>query len=151
MPPPGMGPGGMVPPRAPVGPVPGGPPPPPPGMSMPPPPPPLGGLGPASPLAGMLADLSASLTPGWQAVDMAVRCLRVALRAEDMQRAEKVVAVLQSQVNVLTKLISAYTAGTASGVSEPSTLGRADEAAPPTTPEADAQPASASLSEGSDD
>lgn len=100
----------------------------------------------------MLADLPTNLTPGWQCVDMAVRCLRTGLRAEDMQRAEKVVAVLQSVVNSLTKLLSAYTAGTPSGSAEPSTAAGRAEGPPPSSDaagDADSQP-SASSSEATD-
>ena len=89
----------------------------------------------------MLSDLPTNLSPGWQAVDMAIRCLRTALRAEDMQKAPKVVAALQSVQNVCNKLLSAYTSGTTSGNATPeaSTQGPAPDSAP-SSPDADAQP-----------
>src|SRR5271165_197544 len=109
-----LGPGGGGPPlpRPPMGAPPGMPPPPGPPMGGPPPPaapppqpPPQGGLGPASPLAGMLSDLSASMGPGWQSVDMGIRCLKVALRSEDFQKLPSVVAAVQSCMNQLTTLV----------------------------------------------
>ncbi len=106
----------------------------------PPPPPPIGGLGPASPLLGMLSDLPTNLSPGWQSVDMAIRCLRTALRSEDMQRAEKVVAALQSVMSVLTKLLSAYTSGTSNGAAGgPERAGGGEPAS-----DADSQPSATS-------
>lgn len=100
------------------------------------------GLGPQSPLVGMLSDLPTSLTPGWQAVDMAVRCLKTALRAAEMQKMPHVVALLQRSVNELTKLESAYTSGTASGSSGAEAVqeGSGDET-PPENSTADSQPA----------
>jgi hypothetical protein len=126
---------------------------PPPGAMPPAPmPPPMGGngLGPGSPLQGMLSDLPTNLTPGWQAVDMAVRCLRTALRAEDMQKSERVVAVLQSQSNTLSKLLSAYTSGTASGNAEPSAGDTAEGSLSP-NPDADSQPSASSSSDSGGD
>lgn len=110
---------------------------------MPPPPPPTmgGGLG---PFVAQLADLPAHLSTGWQCVDLMIRFGRTALRSPDMQHADKVIAVLQSQVSVLTKLLAAYTGG-AEG--SPNAATRADEAPPPAAPDADAQPASASSEE----
>jgi len=156
MPPPMPGPGGIAPPRPPLSMVPEGAPPPmqpgqaPPGPPMAPPaPPPMGGLGPASPLVGMLSDLPTNLTPGWQCVDMSIRCLRTALRSADMQRAEKVVAALQSVLNVQTKLLSAYTAGAPSGGADATPSASADDGGGgQPNGDADSQPSSASMTAG---
>lgn len=112
---------------------------------MPPPPPPAGGLGPASPLVGMLSDLPTDLTPGWQAIDMAIRCLRTAMRSSDMQKIEKVVAVIQSVHNTLNKLLTAYTnPGSSSGNAAPEASLSSPELgdSSPGSHDADAQPAS---------
>lgn len=110
----------------------------------------MGGLGPAaSPFAGMLADLPATMPPGWQSVDLAVRALKTAMRAADMQKAEKVVAVLQSVTNTLEKLVSAYTKGTA-GASASSMTSTAESAVgSPPAADADAQPSASADSEES--
>jgi hypothetical protein len=148
MPPGPQGPGGaMVPPRPPMGP-PGAPPaPPPPGGlpppgAPPPPPPPQGGPGPASsPLAGMLSDLSASMSPGWQAVDMATRCLKTALRAPEFQEIPAVVAHLQSHLNGINVLVTAYTTGEAGASASTAGLSKdsANDGAAPSS-DADSQP-----------
>lgn len=138
---PGPGQGGMPPPRPPMGAPPGMPPPPPPPAAMPPPPPPptsgVGGLGPASPIAGLFSDLSPHMGPGWQQVDLAVRAIRTALRSTDFQKIPAVVAVLQSVLNTMTELLSHYTSGT-SGASAPGPKPRSEERAGGESPSADA-------------
>lgn len=96
----------------------------------------------------MLSDLPSNLTPGWQCVDMAIRCLRTGLRAQEMQKAPKVVAALSSVLGVLTKLLSAYTTGSASSDGGSTTPGmsaaqQGAEGSPPST-DADAQPSASS-------
>lgn len=99
----------------------------------------------------MLSDLPTNLTPGWQAIDMAIRCLRVALRAKDMQRSGEVVAAIQSVMNALNKMLSAYTSpGTTGSVAE-SAQEAATTDASASSPDADAQPPSGSSSEASSD
>lgn len=119
--PPLTGPGGE-----PQRPTPGGP-----GMPMqrpspmmpqqaPPPPPPSGpggGMGPASALSGMLSDLDARLGNGWQQLDLASRCLASALRSTDFQQTPAIVAVIQSQKNVLNQLLATQTTGTSGAAS----------------------------------
>jgi hypothetical protein len=154
-PPPGAPGAGGPPPRPPIGPPPGGgPPPPPPGLppqgpppGAPPPPPPsgAGGLGPNSPFGGMLSDLSPSMGPGWQAVDLAIRALKTGLRSTDFQKTPAVVAVLQSVLNTCTELLSHYTSGQAGATpSATPSKGEGSDSASPSA-DADAQPA-ASLS-----
>jgi hypothetical protein len=147
--PPGLGGGLPPPPRPPMGAPPGmGTPPMPPQAAPPPPPPPpppqgAGGLGPASPLAGLFSDLSPSMGPGWQQVDLAARALKTALRSTDFQKTPAVVAVLQSVLNTVTELVSHYTSGT-SGAKPSSTAsmrpeGRTSEG-DSSSADADAQP-----------
>ncbi len=149
-PPSPAGPPGMVPGRPPIPGPPGmAPPMPPPAMAMPPPPPPPGaatGLGPAANFAGMLSDLSASLTPGQQAIDVAIRALKVAMRSADMQTQMKVVAHLQSATNGLEKILSAYTSGGVGGSAPSEKASPMDAAGQPPSADADAQPAAASSS-----
>jgi hypothetical protein len=85
-----------------------------------PPPGPGGGLGgPSSPFASLLSDVSADLGPGWSAVDIAVRALKIALRSVEFQKMPKVVAQLQSQMNTLNTLVTSYTMGVQSGPATP--------------------------------
>jgi hypothetical protein len=154
--PPPSGPGSGMPLRPPTPGAPGarpGMPPPSPAPQAPPPAPPPpsptgtgspGGLGPAAPLAGMLSDLSPHMGPGWQQIDLSVRCLRTALRSPDFQKMPAVVAVFQSVTNTLTELLSHYTSGT-SGASASSSVPRIQEnSSGGGTPsaDADAQPGS---------
>lgn len=99
----------------------------------------------------MLADLPTNLTPGWQAIDMAIRCLRIALRAKDMQRSGEVVAAVQSVMTVLTKMLSAYTSPGATGPVAESAQEAATTETSPSSPDADAQPPSGTSSEASSD
>lgn len=106
----------------------------------PPPPAPSGGLGPGSPLAGMLSDLSPSMTPGWQSLDLAARALKVALRSVDFQKIPAVVAVVQSVLNTISELISHYQSGTAGGPASKSAAPRAETTPPSPSSDADSQP-----------
>jgi hypothetical protein len=139
-----MRPPGMPPPM-------GAPAPPPPPMGGPPPGG-TGGIGPASAIAAMYADLSPHMGPGWQSIDVAVRAVRIALRSVDFQKTPAVVAVFQSVLNTMTEMLSHYTSGTSGATassdtaprtSEGSSLGEGTESA-----DADAQP---SASAGSSD
>ena len=107
-----------------------------------------GGLGPGAPFAGMLADLPAHLGPGWQSVDIACRAMKIALRSSDFQKLPSVVAVIQSNLNVLTKLMSSYTSGTQGGSSTPMSAASPSpsdaEAASSTAADADSMPAAPS-------
>jgi len=67
-------------------------------------------------MAGMLSDLSPSMSSGWQSLDIATRAMKVALRSVDFQKTPAVVAVIQSQLNTLSELLSHYTSGTAGAV-----------------------------------
>lgn len=122
---------------------------PPPG-GMPPPPqgPPQGatGLGPATALAGLFADLNPTHGPGWQSVDLAIRAVKTALRSSDFQKLPAVVAVMQSVQKTMTELLTAYTSGSS---------GSSASAGPPPAPQdrsqsdtisadADAQPGASS-------
>lgn len=111
------------------------------------PPPQAGGLGPSSPLAGMLSDLSPSMGPGWQSVDLAVRALRVALRSTDFQKSPAVVAVVQSVSNTLAQLVTSHTSGTAEPKKSPPS-GEVSQGSPPSS-DADSQPAMAASGAGS--
>ena len=124
----------------------GAPPMPPQAAPPPPPPPPpqgAGGLGPASPFASLLSDLSSSMGPGWQQVDLAARALKTALRSADFQKTPAVVAVLQSLLNTINELISHYTSGTSgakpSSTASPRFEGRTSEG-DSSSADADAQP-----------
>jgi len=96
----------------------------------------------------MLSDLSPSMSPGWQSVDLAVRALKVALRSEDFQKSPAVVAVVQSVSSTLAELVSHYTTGTA-GASKAPKAEKPSEIAQgePPSSDADAMP---SMSEGSE-
>jgi hypothetical protein len=89
----------------------------------------------------MASDLSPSMGPGWQSVDLASRAIKVALRSTDFQKTPAVVAVMQSVLNTMTELLSHYVSGT-SGASAPgpvpSGADRTDGASP--SSDADAQP-----------
>jgi uncharacterized membrane protein YgcG len=91
----------------------------------PPPPPQMGGPGPNSGLnaflAAFLTDVSASLPPDWQCVDIAATALKIAIRGKSMQKAEKTVAALTSVLHVLTTLLNARVEGSAN--SGPQTSG----------------------------
>ena len=106
------------------------------------------GLGPAAPFSGMLSDLPANLGTGWQSVDIAIRAYKVALSSKDFQKLPTVVAVLQSQLNVLTKLLSSYTSGTqgasTASSSQASPTSTDAEAASNTSADADSMPAAPS-------
>jgi putative IMPACT (imprinted ancient) family translation regulator len=98
----------------------------------------------------MLSDLPTNLTPGWQAVDMSIRCLRTALRSEDFQKAPEVVATVSSVQNVLSKILSAYTSGTTSSGGDSAGQGSTDEGNPSSSADADSMPpASESSSDSS--
>lgn len=161
MPPPTPGPGGSAPPRPPLSVVPGGPPPPgapgPPGPPAGPPPPPPQQQTTPGPnnglnafLAAFLTDVSASLPPDWQCVDIAATALKIAIRGKSMQKAEKTVAALQSVLNVLTTLLNARVEGSASG--GPQTPGVQSNAtssdADTGSADADAQPSAAGETSG---
>jgi hypothetical protein len=90
--------------------------------------PPAGGPGLGNPFAGILSDLSSSLSPEWQSVDLAIRALKVAKRGVGMQKLPAVVAVLTSVQSTLETVLSGYTSGT-SGAAKPSTSG-AERSAP---------------------
>lgn len=157
--PPGLGPArpplSVVPGGAPPGMPPGGPPPPMGGPPMappqPPPPPSPGGLGPAAPFSGLLSDLPAHLGTGWQSVDIAIRALKTALRSTDFQKLPSVVAVIQSNLNTMTKLLSSYTSGTQGAASTaPSSASPSSsdaDAASTTAADADSMPAAPSSDE----
>jgi hypothetical protein len=80
---------------------------------------------------------------GWQCLDIAVRSLSLALRSVDFQQTPQVVAVVQSQRNTLSELLSHYVSGSSGGTNTPSTTssGTADsgDGASPSS-DADAQP-----------
>jgi hypothetical protein len=90
-----------------------------------------------------LTDLPSHLGPGWQNVDVGIRALRLALRSTDFQQLPKVVAVLQSEVSTLTKLVATYTEATAGGTSTPSVepAQREPGSLGETSADADSQPA----------
>jgi hypothetical protein len=96
----------------------------------------------------MLSDLSPSMSPGWQAIDMAIRAIKTALRSVDFQEMPAVVAVVQSCQNTLAELQSHYISGTTTG-SAPKTGGdSANDGAQPSS-DADSQPPAGSPDEGS--
>jgi hypothetical protein len=72
-----------------------------------------GGLGPSSPFATLFTDLSADLSPGWQMIDMGIRCFRTALKTPDFQKASmgKVNTVIRQLASTATNLLSHYTSG----------------------------------------
>ena len=80
------------------------------------------------------------MSPGWQQVDLASRCIKKALIAEDFQKMNSVVAVLQSVLNTMTQLLSARSTGSTSGGAN---VAATAESAQPDGPsaDADAQPA----------
>jgi hypothetical protein len=86
---------------------PGGPPPGPPG---PPPPPPGGALG-ASPKPSVYSDLSVSMPPQWQLVDVAARNLQSALQTGGFYRTPTVYAAIKQIHHELTRLIGSYSSG----------------------------------------
>jgi len=91
-------------------------------------------------MAAFLSDVSAELPPSWQLVDMGATCLKVALRAVDLQKQEKTVAALQSVLNVLTTLINARVSGQGGSTpSSPQVSGSVDAGAA----DADSQPGAA--------
>jgi len=57
--------------------------------------------------------------PGWQAIDMAVRALKVALQSQDLQKSMAVVAALSEMRDNLSQIVSAYTTGTAGASKSP--------------------------------
>jgi hypothetical protein len=65
----------------------------------------------------MLSDLSPTHGPGWQALDLATRAIKTALRSVEFQKLPAVVAVAQSCLNSLTELVTNYTTGTAGATS----------------------------------
>jgi len=78
-------------------------------------PPPMGaGMpGAASPFGTLFTDLSVDMTPGWQMIDMGIRCFRTALKTPDFQKSSmaKVNAVIRELTNSATTLLSHYTSG----------------------------------------
>lgn len=83
--------------------------------------------------------------PGWQALDVVVRFLKIGLRSTDFQQQPAIVAVLQSMLNTADKLVSARITGdpgTPSAPSPKSGADRADGASP--SADADAQPSAES-------
>ncbi len=91
-------------------------------------------------MSAFLSDVSASLSPGMQCVDIAATALKIALRATEFQKREKTVAVLQSVLNTLTTLINAQVSGQGGNIpASPQVSSGADAAAA----DADAQPSAA--------
>lgn len=107
----------------------------------------MGGLGASSALGKDLVDLSIHMTPGWQQVDLASRCIKKALIATDFQKMNKVVAVLQSVLDTVTELLAAYNTGSkASGSTDAASTSEVPNASigsPSTSSDADAQPPAA--------
>jgi hypothetical protein len=68
----------------------------------------------------LFTDLSVDLEPGWQMIDMGVRCFRAALKTPEFQKSSmgKVNAVIRELTNSAVTLLSHYTSGR-SGVSSP--------------------------------
>jgi hypothetical protein len=99
----------------------------------------------------MLSDLSPSMPPGWQAIDLSVRSLKIAMRSADFQRTPAVVAVVQSVTNTLEELVARRVGGT-SGPAEP--RGTREVSAPnegdSVSSDADAQPSQSSGGEPAD-
>lgn len=104
----------------------------------------VGGLGGASALGQDLVDLSIHMSPGWQQVDLATRCVKKAMIAVDFQKMNKVVAVLQSVLDTMTELLAAYNSGSGgSGASESAPTGdvpNSGMSSPSSSSDADAQP-----------
>jgi hypothetical protein len=90
--------------------------------------------------------VSADLSPGWQSCDIAARALKIALRSVDFQKLPKVVAQLQSQLNVLNNLITGYTMGVQSSPATPTV----DRGSSQDTGAADADSAPAAVDSGGD-
>jgi hypothetical protein len=78
-------------------------------------------------------------------MDLACRALKTALRSKDFQKMPSVVAVIQSTLNVLQKLITSYTAGTPGDLSTPVTQNPSSGGG---TADADSQPDAANDGEG---
>ncbi len=103
-------------------------------------------------LAAFLTDVSATMPPEWQLVDIAATALKIAIRGKSMQKAEKTVAALTSVLNVLTTLINARVEGsTKSGTQTPQVQanpsGSDGDAG---SPDADAQPGAGGDAGGGD-
>lgn len=82
------------------------------------------------------------MSPGWQSIDMMVRCGRTALRSADMQKSPNVVAVIQSVTNTLSELLSHYVSGTGGGTSTPAmTTSDSGSQGDTASSDADSQPA----------
>jgi len=112
--PPIPGPPGPPPGGGPPGPPGGAPPQPPPGPPVPPPGPPGGPQGPgAGPFGAIFTDLSVDMSPGWQMIDMGVRCFRLALKTPEFQQSKfgKVNAVFRELTKTAVTLLSHYTSG----------------------------------------
>ena len=88
---------------------------PPPGGAPPPPPPPPGGpQGPGGgPFGAIFTDLSVDMSPGWQMIDMGIRCFRLALKTPEFQQSKfgKVNAVFRELTKTAVTLLSHYTSG----------------------------------------
>ena len=83
------------------------------------------------------------MSPGWQCVDIAVRALKGAIKAKDMQKLPIVVATLQARLDVISQLLVSYATGGQGGPSTPAVQsdrgGRASDGDAQAT-DADAQP-----------
>lgn len=129
---------GGAPPQLPLGGPPAGPPPGPPSGA---PPGAAPGPGAGSPFGGLFTDLSVDLEPGWQCIDMGVRCFRAALKTPEFQKSSmgKVNAVIRRLTQTAVTLLSHYTSGR-SGPSAPTPGDDVDLAGSGMSPDADAMP-----------
>lgn len=98
-------------------------------------------------MAAFLTDVSASLPPGFQCVDIAATALKIALRATEFQKQEKTVAVLQSCLNTLTTLLNARVSGQA-GTTPATPQAQSGSSADAGAADADAQPNASSAGGG---
>ena len=143
----------MAPPRPLPGLPPGAIPPPPPPAAPPPPPqiPPqgVGGLGAQSPLGADLVDLSHHMSPGWQQIDLASRCIKKAIIADDFQKKPNIVAVLNATLGTINQLLTAYNTGKpGGGTPDIASTSESLAGAGSTSSDADSQPAPEPTDEG---
>ena len=64
-------------------------------------------------------DLPSHLGTGFQSLDIGISAMKIALRSRDFQETPAIVAAVQSCINQLEKIVTAYTEGS-SGSSSPS-------------------------------
>jgi hypothetical protein len=103
-----------------------------------------GGLGGGSPFGTIFTDLAVDLEPGWQMIDVGIRCFRYALKTQEFQKSSmgRVNVVIRELTNTAERLLSHYTSGGKSGAGTPAADSQITSSTDMRSADADAAPES---------